>query len=518
MKKKNIVIGALICFIISMVTIQYINYRKNIEVTSAIPSEKWSKEKSISKGDVKKNPGIITFEDEIYVVHTTENGIKLVKTNMLGDVIDTKNYEFGNFVADVTFTTDKENLYISWISINNAKRSFNIGFVDKELMINDIKVIEGITESIKVSDEELLVSSGENIKIVDNNLNTLFETEKGIFESVSAAKDKENTYIVYYSDSDSSFKTIILKDNKKIMEKEIVNVYRGFGLIFKNPVININDEELVMTYEEITKGEYRSTKGISYSLNNSKSQIGIVQIQGQPVRGIVRGDSAGTFFGYIERYVDKRFLEQDIVEFRIKDGEIVDYNYVSNSREIGFYSANYKEYVVFCEYIEKNSYEIKLSSSEEVFKESINFISKEEKNEAWSILLEGIVFSFAYIFMMGIIWILFALVIIGVISFISYNLSEKMRKITYIGALVIVGLFQLYMMKNMMYGKYAGLMPDYLSISVGLVITLIIYFISGIFSYLIFKCDLESIPLIPFGIVLVMETFLVLSVFVPYII
>jgi len=50
------------------------------------------------------------------------------------------------------------------------------------------------------------------------------------------------------------------------------------------------------------------------------------------------------------------------------------------------------------------------------------------------------------------------------------------------------------------------------------VITLIIYFISGIFSYLIFKCDLESIPLIPFGIVLVTETFLVLSVFVPYII
>jgi len=215
MKKKNIVIGALICFIISMVSIQYINYRKNIEVTSAIPSEKWSKDKSVSKGDVKKNPSIITFEDEIYVVHTTENGVKLVKTNMLGDVIDTKNYEFGNFVADVTFTTDKENLYISWISINNEKRSFNIGFVDKELMIDDIKVIEGITESIKISDEELLVSSGENIKVVDSKLNVLFETEKGIFESVSVAKDKEKTYIVYYSESDSAFNTIILEDNKK---------------------------------------------------------------------------------------------------------------------------------------------------------------------------------------------------------------------------------------------------------------------------------------------------------------
>jgi len=56
MKKKTIFLWALICLVVSLVTIQYINYKRNIEVTSGMPSEKWSKDKSVSKGFIKSNP------------------------------------------------------------------------------------------------------------------------------------------------------------------------------------------------------------------------------------------------------------------------------------------------------------------------------------------------------------------------------------------------------------------------------------------------------------------------------
>jgi len=503
--------------IISIVTIQYVNYKKNIEVISGVPSEKWSKDKSISTGFVKSNPSIITFKEEMYVVHTTENGISLVKTNMSGDVIDTKSYDFGKFMADVTFTTDKENLYMSWISIKNGVRNLNIGSIDKDLTIKDISVVEGITESVKLSDEEMLISLGDNIKIIDNKLNVLFESQKGIYESISAAKYKENTYIVYYSENDSGFNTIILKDNRKIKEEKIASIVKGIGLSFDNSVISINDDELILTYEEFVKGAFVRTKSISYYPSNGEVQVGVIEIERQPIRGIIRGDSDGIFFGYVERYSDKRFFQQDVVEFRIKDGNIVDFNYVSNGRKRTFYLANYNEYVAFCEYIGINFYEVKLASSEDLVKESTNFISKEEKKEALNISLQGVAFSFAYIFIIGLTWIFFAFFVVGIISFISYNFSEKMSKITYIGALILIGLFQLYMIKNIMYGRYVGLMPDYLSIGVGLSISLILYLVSGIFSYLIFNCDIEMIPLIPFGSVLLIESFLVLSVFVPYI-
>ncbi|MCM1991909.1 hypothetical protein [Oceanirhabdus seepicola] len=517
MKKKNIIIWGLICLIISTVTIQYVNYKKNIEVVSEVPSKKWSKDKSISKGFVKSNPSIITFEGEIYIVHTKENGISLVKTNMQGDIIDAKDYDFDKFMADVIFTRGKENLYISWISVKKGVRSFNIGSIDNDLTIKDIRVVEGITECIKLSDEEILISSGDNIKIIDNNLYVLFESEKDIYESISAAKYKEHTYIVYYSENDSAFNVITLEDNKKVKEEKIASIVKSITLNFDNLMLSINDEELILTYEEFVKGSYMRTKSISYYLSNGKSQSGLVEIQRQPVRGIIRGDSDGMFFGYVERYMDKRFFEQDVVEFRIKDGNIVDFNYVSNSRKRTFYIANYKEYVAFCEFMGINSYEVKLASSEDLIRESTNFISREEKKEALNISVQGAAFSLAYIFVIGITWLFFAVFVIGIISFLSYNFNEKMSKITYIGALILVGLCQLYMMKNIMYGKYAGMMPDYLSLGVGLAITLILYLISGIFSYLIFKRDIEMIPLIPFGGVLIAETFLVLSVFVPYI-
>lgn len=215
--------------------------------------------------------------------------------------------------------------------------------------------------------------------------------------------------------------------------------------------------------------------------------------------------------------MDKRFFEQDIVEFKIKDVNITDYNYVSNSRKRSFYIANYKEYVAFCEYIGINFYEVKVASSEDLIKESTNFVSKEEKKEALNISLQGVTFSFAYIFIIGMTWIFFAFFVIGIISFISYNFSERTSKITYIGALILVGLFQLYMIKNIMYVKYVGMMPDFLSVGVGLAITLFLYLISAIFSYLIFNLDIDVIPLIPFLGILLIETFLVLSVFVPYI-
>jgi len=95
MKKKTIFLWALICLVVSLVTIQYINYKRNIEVTSGMPSEKWSKDKSVSKGFIKSNPSIISFQGGIYVVHTSENGISLVKTNMQGDIIDSKSYDMG---------------------------------------------------------------------------------------------------------------------------------------------------------------------------------------------------------------------------------------------------------------------------------------------------------------------------------------------------------------------------------------------------------------------------------------
>jgi len=517
MKKKTICIWAVICLVISIVTIQYINYKKNIEVTSGVPSEKWSKDKSVSKGFVKSNPSIITYEEKIYVVHTTEDGISLVKTDMQGDVIDTKSYDLGKFMADVTFTKDKENLYISWISIKNRVRSLNIGSIDNDLTIKDIRVLEGITASTKISDEELLISTSDNFKIIGNGLNVLFESDKDIYESISATKYKENTYIVYYSENDSAFNAITLEDNKKVKKEKILSIVKGIGLSFDNTLISVNDEELVLTYEEFVKGGFSGTKSISYYLSTGKSQDGVVEIEGRSVRGIIKGDADGVFFGYIERFLDKRFFQQDIVEFKIKDGQIVDDNYVSSSRKRSFYIANYKEYVAFCEYLGVNFYEVKLGSSEDLIKEGTNYISKEEKKEALNISLQGVAYSFAYMFIIGITWIFFAFFVIGIISFISYKFDEKMSKITYIGALILVGLFQLYVIKNIMYGRYAGNMPDYLSLGVGLAITFILYLVSGIFSYLIFNQDIEIIPLIPFGSVLLIETFLVLSVFVPYI-
>ncbi|WBW97362.1 hypothetical protein [Oceanirhabdus sp. W0125-5] len=517
MKKKTIIIWALICLFASIVTIQYVNYKKNIEVTSSAPSQKWSKDKSVSEGFVKGNPSIIIFKEQIYIVHTTENGIRIVKTNMLGEVIDSKSYEYGKFMKDGIFTTDKRNLYISWISIKKGVRSFNHAVIDNDLNIKDIRVIEGILENKKLSDEEILISSGDTIKIVDNNLNILFESKKDNYENISAAKYKENTYIAYYNEEERAFNTIILENNKEVKKEKIATINKGIGVSFDNPILSVLGEELILTYEEFVKGEYMRTKGISYYLNTGKSQSKLVEIQGQPVRSIVRGDSQGVFFGYVERVLDKRFFEQDIVEFSIKDCKIVDYNYVSNSRKRAFHVANYKEYVVFSEFTKVNYYDLKLASSEELFKESINFISKEEKKEALNISLHGIAFSFAYMFIIGLTWMFFAFFIIGTISFISYDFSEKTSKVTYIVALLLVGIFQLYMIKNIMYTRYGALMPDPLSIGVGLTVTLIIYSLSAIFSYLIFNFDLETIPLIPFGGVLFIETFVILSVFVPYI-
>jgi len=308
-----------------------------------------------------------------------------------------------------------------------------------------------------------------------------------------------------------------IKDNKKIKEEKIISIFKGVGLSFNNPVLNVNDQELVLIYEEFSKGVFRRTKSISYNLCDGKSQSEVSEIQGQPIKGVITGGTDGTFFGYVKRYMDKRFFVQDVVEFRIKDGNIEDYRFVSNSRKMAYYIANYEEYVVFCEFMGVNSYDVKLSSSKKLIKDSMNYISKEERREAFGISLQGAAFSLAYIFVIGITWIFIAFFVMGIISFISYKFNEKMSRITYIGALIFVGLCQLYMMKNIIYGKYAGMMPEYLSLGVGLAITLIIYLISSVFSYLIFITDIEMIPLIPFKSVLLVETFLVLSVFVPYI-
>jgi len=212
-------------------------------------------------------------------------------------------------------------------------------------------------------------------------------------------------------------------------------------------------------------------------------------------------------------------VQKDIVDVIIEVGKTIEKNYVSRSDTLSIYAVPIDDIVFFADFKDKNNYEVYMTSKNQEFKELHNGVRSSEKKKALLDTIEGLMFAAAYLFIIGIKWLFPAFVLISLFSFLDYNFKERGKLKIYMGICVISTILKVLTIRSVFYMRYSNYMPPILSaILVGIIISMIISTITYYVSYLMYKKDVEVMPLFKFAPALLLDSFLTLMVFVPFII
>ncbi|MBS5824132.1 MAG: hypothetical protein KID00_09785 [Clostridium argentinense] len=515
-KVYSIIIGVI------LISILIFNYTINVNIYKKPPSDMWSKEVKIGKGKIRNNPVIINDGDKIIVGYDNENKLCLVETDKIGKKLRENSYEVDeDFIMDTTLVKSKDGYLFNFRSTEKSIGYIGTLVLDKDLNKIDERKITNVNAMHQLEDNLLLISYNDRLELV--NTETSYKTSIDIekLNMISAVKSKDG-YLVTLLQDERNFKAIYIKDNKFSEIRDVITIERRDGLTYTNLACSQDDKYGYILLEQRYKSEFMGTRIIQFDLNGDEVNLKELKVNNSKYVydniGIYSEEGA-RFLATTERIFGTKDIQENIVDYTIKDGEVKSFNYATRLRNLCVYPYVNDEMMAFISFAEDGKYNVNLASMNDEFKKVNNVSRTSEYTTAFIVMLQGVLYAVAYIFVYGLRWILPSLVLVGLISFFDYSISASKRLKLFMVNGIISTIMKTTNIVSVVYTKYDYAVPDIIASKfIGIVICIIISLFSYVLGYEIYKKDLDNVTMIPFSISLLIDTVLTLLIFVPIIV
>lgn len=512
-KIYSIVIGVLLVFILIF------NYIININIYEKPPSDKWSKEVKIGEGKIRNNPVLINDGNKIIVGYENGNQLCLVETDQVGKKLKEKSYEVNeDFIMDITLVKSKDGYLFNFRSTEKSIGYIGTLVLDKDLNKIDERKITNVNAMYQLEDNLLLISYDDRLELI--NTETSYKTfiNIGKLNMISAVKNKDGYFVSLLQD-ERNFKAIYIKDNKFKEIKDVIKIERRDGLTYTNLACSQDDKYGYILLEQRYKSEFMGTRVIQFDLNGDEANLKELKVNNSKYIynniGIYSEEGA-RFLATTERIFGGKDIQENIVDYVIKDGEVKYFDYATRLRNLCIYPYINDEMMTFISFNEDDKYNVNLASTKEDFKKVNNIPRSSEYITSFITMLQGILYALAYIFVYGLRWIIPSLVLVGVTSFFDYSINTSKRLKLFICIGIVSTILKTINIISVVYTKYSYAIPDVIASKfIGIVICVIISFFSYALGYEIYKKDLDNVTMIPFSIGLLIDTILTLLIFVP---
>jgi hypothetical protein len=515
MKKKIYIIS----FIVMFFLILGFQYKVDYDIRTQAPSDKWSKEVAISKGNVTSFIKMVRDDKNNVVAFNDGDRLHIVITDNLGKKIKEKVFETKTIlIKEVNLLKGQGFFYLSYSSYDNGMNSLKVLKLDKELNELEQTKIENITETFQIGEGTLIVGYKDKIQVFDTsknskvNLNikgaTLFsgvETEKGVMFT--------------YCDGEEGFSYITMDNGVASMPKLAGVLKKSGAMTFLRTATSSDSKNGQLLIEYSVQGDFIGTRILTFALEGTSKDSSELYIDNNKhVYNVVGVNSkeGARFFATTDRVFGVKNWQQGIVDFIIKDGKVASYNYASRLSGLTTYPAISGDTVAYCSYNKPKDYGVYLASENEEFKKANNIHLPIERKQAALNTLQGFIYSLVYI-IYPIKWIIPATLLISIMTFFSYNFSDKKKKLYFLLVSIVSFGFKTSVIIGNSYGDNIYLLPQVLAHKwVAVLTSIFISLICYSFGYDLYKEDLEAMAIGKFFIALALDTMLTMMIFVPF--
>ncbi|MBZ9684927.1 hypothetical protein G9F72_000945 [Clostridium estertheticum] len=515
MKKKMYIIS----FVVLFFTIIGFQYKVEYDIRSQPPSDKWSKEVAISKGNVTSFPKILKNDKNNIVAFNDGEKLQLVETDDLGKKIVEKTFETKTtLVKEVNLLKVQDFFYLSYNSYENGTNSLKIIKLDKELKELETARIENITETYQIGEDILIVGYKDKIQVLDMTKDSKMDFNiKGatLFSGVKT----ESGYIFTYSNGEEGFSYITVQGGVASSPKLAGVLIKSGAMTFLHTATSSDSKNGYLLIEYSVQGEIVGNRILEFALDGSNKNSSDLYINDNKniynVVGTYSKDGA-RFFATTERIFGIKDSQQSIVDFILKDNKVASYSYVTRLTGLTTYPAISGDTVAYASYNKKDEYGVYLGSQNEEFKKANNVHLPIETKQATTNTLQGFVYSLVYL-IYPIKWLMPTAFLISIMTFFSYSFTDKKKKLYFILISIVSFALKISVILSNSYGDKIYLLPHvlahkWMAILTGIVISTLCYS----FGYNLYNKDLEAMPISKFGIALVLDTMLTMMIFVPF--
>lgn len=514
----------LIITVLLAVVILGTQYKLNYDINKEPPSKKWGKGKSLGEANVNSYVKIQKHGEKYVLAISDKKKIKVMEIDSLGNKIKEKDIPVKDeIINSITLMKAKgDEYFVSWDSkkLENNEESYVI--LDKELNKVKSNKIIGVNETFQIDDSILVRAYDEYIELYDSATENTQKASIGKADFIRGAKIAKDNYLIMSVTGDGLIKYCNYKSGKLTEPKVATALNLSTGQTIMNSTLGIDDKYAYLLLHKKTKFGFESEK-YNFKLDNmekySRKKLELPGVdEVKDVMYVSTENGSAKFLAGVSRYFGIKKQYEDIAEFYIKDNKITLGDFISKSRNVSSYGATKGDISVYCDYIpESENHKVYMTSLKDEFKKENNVMKKEEKTTSFQDTLQGILYSFVYIIVLGMKWILPALVAIGIISFLEYKLSKKTKKLLYIATAVMTFLIKYQTIYTTNYKLYSYYLPKQLSSAVlGFVICLIISAVFYLFGYLSYREDLDAMPVAKFIPYLMLDSIFTLLVFAPF--
>lgn len=511
------------------------HFKLNYDYAIKPPSEKWAKEVLIGEGDFKGMPSISTYKEDYVVACSEGKNIKVILIDKLGKVVKDASFNANTEVPqDINIFTDKDNnILLSYFATGQDNGSIKIIKLDEELKQLEESSIDGPINYTKINNQILAGVYENKIDIInfeDKSIKTVETGENTTFASSVEYGDKQ---VVIYTNIVGDFNYFFIENGLPSEVKMAGTINQLTRVKFTN-IMSIIDKDIVTTLIEYRyKSEYTGYKYISFSLETGeliKDGEFPLKNPSNPKGFSYNGEGAGIatpapFYtkesaGFLisgDRDAAKGRNQTDILEMNIEDGMGVVKDPVSRTKSISINPDYHGDTLVFIDAVKDSHAKLYVTSTREDFKAVNNAIRLDEAFIALIETSEGLIFSIAYVFSYGMIWIIPGLCIVSLLSLIEYRFSYKVRKALFISGYIIAAAIKIFVVRSLSFNKLGFFLPSHFTFEIGVMAMVAISLVCLAYGYINYKKDLEkNVMALSFTAPILIDAALTLSLFVAF--
>jgi hypothetical protein len=494
-------------------------FKVDYDIRGQAPSDKWSKEVTISKGNVTTFPKLVKSENNNIVAFNNGDKLQIVVTDELGLKIKEKTFETGAvLVKEVNLLKAQEFFYLSYNSYDNGANCLKIIKLDKELKELEQTKIENITNTYQIGEDILIIGYKDKIEVLNMTDNSKLNLNVKAATLFSGVKTKSG-FMFTYCDGEEGFSYITVEGGVASDPKLAGVLKKSGAMTFIRTASSSDNINGYLLIEYSVQGDFVGTRILTFALDGSAESSSDLYIENNKHIYNVIGDyskDGARFLATTDRILGVKNYQQDIVDFILKDNKVISYSYVSRLHGISTYPAINGDTIAYSSYIKNKEYGIYLASQNEQFKKVNNIPLKVEREQAALNTLQGFVYSLIYI-IYPIKWIIPVTLLICIMTFLSYSFNDKKKKLFFILISIVTFVLKTSGILSNSYGDKMYLLPQVLAHKwVSLLISLIISALCYSFGYKLYKEDLDGMAISYFFIALAIDTVLTMMIFVPF--
>lgn len=514
--KKNVF--KVICTLIIVILFSFHTYI-NINNRTKPPSDKWSKEVLIAESNITTPPKIIKYKNNYLMAYNDGSNVEIRETSDLGiteKVTEIKS-QYKN-INNLCLISDGDNVYVSWLNYtSNSVKTFFVK-LNNQLNIIDKSENDSIREVIQIGNSYFAWIDSNGISIYDAKLNKNYKlnVREPSMLAGTMAKDKA---VLTFVDLNNKVYCINIVSNGISEPIKVAAVEEMSKIMFYSTAL-VTDERygyLIIGYSyENVPGNNRMVKfnldGSGYSTKELRQFTALNTVPGEITDKPI-------FISNVQTLFRNKYLHEDIMEYVIKDSQLVESNLVSRTNEATIYPADCGDTALFCDSYQPNSYKLYMTSSRENFKKEHNGIKKDEIIQALNDTFQSFVYSVFDIIIYGSLWIIPTICIVSIISLFEFRLKLNMRKVIYIISYLIAVLIKIFVIYSISFRRYSYVIPKWFKPIEGIIIALIISILCISYGFKKYTDDTSSNVLVfSLSKILILDTILTQMVFIPFMI